>query len=160
MGVLASCADFEYCLEDPSSSLGGRCVPNDQEYVYAVVDSHRMLTQCSGEWTYDCIECTMSDGSAGKKCDGKLACMSGVMGGVGVGGINPNEVPCGSCNGKYACSNAVGPIGEGSCNAEGACYSHRCKFCLLTNLPKHTHHVFLIQMQLFRLCRKQFLVCI
>jgi hypothetical protein len=52
------------------------------------------VTDCSID---DCT-CTMSDGSAGKKCDGQDAC----------DGMNPNNVGCGSCNGEYACEDAFG----------------------------------------------------
>lgn len=47
------------------------------------------------------------------KCTGIDAC----------GGINPNLVGEGSCNGDYSCYVATGPIGPGSCNGAYACYA-------------------------------------
>lgn len=59
-----------------------------------------------------CMNCTMSDGTPGKKCDGRDACK-------GIDDVT--TVSCGSCNGKWACFNAAGPIGENSCNYNDAC---------------------------------------
>lgn len=56
---------------------------------------------------------TPSPGVVLAKCTGTEAC----------GGINPNLVADGSCNGNYACYVATGPIGPGSCNGFGACYA-------------------------------------
>lgn len=96
-GILSLCAKDEVCFEDKTSSLGGRCVVlRDEE-----VARERRL-----------VECVMSDGSAGTKCDGVDACY----------GIDPDTVGCNSCVGVSACKYAAGPIGEGSCNGNGACY--------------------------------------
>lgn len=134
MGILSSCADFESCVEDPSSSLGGRCAPSGNAYGHGPAKLHpnRKLAGCSGDYPDDCIECTMSDGTtAGRKCDGYDACY----------GIDPNDVACGACNYLYACSLATGPILEGSCNGWGACAYRQSKFYLLSDLSNHAQPV-------------------
>ena len=120
------CVDSESCVKDAASSLGGRCVSKDDVARSSVLESHRRLAECS-ETHVQCVECTLSDGiTASKKCDGDEACF----------GIEPDTVSCGSCNGSYACTNAVGPIGEGSCNGGWACYFHPREFFLASKYFK------------------------
>ncbi|EED89686.1 predicted protein [Thalassiosira pseudonana CCMP1335] len=47
------------------------------------------------------LSCTKRNGEADVKCDGPGAC----------GGINPDHVGCGSCNGEGACFRATGEFG-------------------------------------------------
>lgn len=102
VGILFStCVDGEECVKDATSSLGGRCrVRFDKEgYIYGdagVAEFHRerrLDGACSGDY-YACIECTMVDGTAGKKCDGDNACEN----------LNTTAVGCNSCNGLYCVS--------------------------------------------------------
>jgi hypothetical protein len=118
VGILVDgCKENEVCVEDNTSSLGGRCIFGLEE---GVIKEHRDLASsaCSGSYPNDCIPCTMLDGvTAGKKCDGYKACSY----------VDPAKVSCGSCNGKSACPFAIGPIGESSCNDYKSCYGQSCE---------------------------------
>jgi hypothetical protein len=123
---LLVCDNGEVCVEDLTSSLGGRCVKfkdeelaNEYDELTAVDTRHRKLAD------YTRIACTYADGSPnGVKCMGVGACA----------GIDPDKVQCGSCNGRWACGSMIGwtngnigrtlYVGELSCNGEGACYSN------------------------------------
>lgn len=120
-GIL-ECGMVETCVEDKTSSAGGRCVALEDE---ALVDSQRKLTTA----------CTFKNGTAGVKCTN---CD---------GTVDLNKVGCGSCigkfdlslfrppllfvltclnigkNGKDACVSWSGDItvGEGSCVGPYAC---------------------------------------
>jgi hypothetical protein len=112
VGILINpCAEYEKCVKDETSSLGGRCVMFGAEEGFTKV--HRDLSgACSGTpFPNDCIPCTMQNGTAGKKCDWDQAC----------NGVDTTKVSCGSCNGPSACENAAGTIGESSCNTYKAC---------------------------------------
>jgi hypothetical protein len=113
MGILGGCAEYEKCVRDASSSLGGRCIVLGAEE--GVTKAHRDLASaCSGAYPNECITCKMADGiTPGKKCDGENAC----------DGIDTTLISCGSCNSPYACNGAQGPIGESSCNSDGACFN-------------------------------------
>ena len=97
-GILG-CSLGEICIEDQTSSAGGRCVKED-----AFVDVHRHLETC-----------TYSNGTSGTKCVGTSACDSSV---------DTDKVGCGSCIGNKACGSWTGDvtIGEGSCLGNEACY--------------------------------------
>jgi hypothetical protein len=103
-GIL-SCAAYETCVEDEMSSAGGRCVALGD--VNLTTESHRELVS---------TPCTFSDGSAGFKCDGEMACPESV---------DQSLIGCGSCIGDYACQYLDGgtTVGENSCVGYQACYS-------------------------------------
>jgi hypothetical protein len=112
VGILLTkeCKENEVCVGDDTSSLGGRCAMFGAKE--GVTKAHRDLAgACSGTYPGNCIECTMQDGAAGKKCDGYDACDF----------VDTSKVSCGSCNGQFACFNADGPIGESSCNGSRSC---------------------------------------
>ena len=96
VGVL-SCGVGEVCVEDSTSTMGGRCdvlVPDNDEA--AALEPQRELHE----------EC--------EKCMGNNAC-SGVVDQSGIG--------CGSCIGIYACADLASDvtIGDNSCVGELAC---------------------------------------
>ena len=97
-GIL-SCGMGETCIEDETSSKGGRCVILEEG---AVVESHRHL-----------LACTYKDGSSGTFCTGTDACA----------GADANKIGCGSCKGDNACNGFDGNItvGEKSCLGTSAC---------------------------------------
>ena len=103
VGVL-SCGVGEVCVEDSTSTMGGRCdvlVPDNDEA--AALEPQRELHE----------EC--------EKCVGDNAC-SGVIDQSGIG--------CGSCIGLYSCANLASDatIGDNSCVGELACDSASGKF--------------------------------
>jgi hypothetical protein len=118
------CDDFEYCAEDVTSSLGGRCinliVEHEQDFDKTLaVESRRQLAVCTDK---NCsTTCTYSDGiTTGVKCDGDQACFL----------LDPDNVECGACIGKHACSFYSWPQygtpqpftrGEGSCRGDYSC---------------------------------------
>lgn len=117
MGILGGCAKNEQCVKDDTSSLGGRCAIVGAED--SVTKAHHRDLSSSGlrdtnSYTNDCIECTMSDGTPGKKCDGAYACKN----------ADTKKVSCGSCNGMNACRIVVGPIGG----------NHHAMACMLVRL--------------------------
>lgn len=99
MGILA-CAPEETCVEDSSSSAGGRCVVLEDEFA---IEAHRELAAC-----------TFANGTDGVKCQGVNAC----------NGADTTKIGCGSCNGQKACNswNKAFTVGEGSCVGASACY--------------------------------------
>jgi hypothetical protein len=106
-GILDCPASFS-CVEDGTSSLGGRCVEIFDEASYTEAyyahqsSTHRRLATC-----------TFANGTTGEKCTGLMACL----------GQYYADVSCGSCNGKKSCRNVYkAKIAEGSCNGENACY--------------------------------------
>jgi hypothetical protein len=128
-GVLG-CGMGETCVEDSSSSLGGRCIKSLQRHLAAT-------------------NCTFANGTDGVKCDGANACLGSNLNNVGCGScigkeacpfmtirtvgenscIGPNACDNGghgsiddnSCVGKYSCSFMIGTVGENSCIGESAC---------------------------------------
>ena len=104
-GIL-SCPSSYTCVEDSTSSKGGRCVSlldqggdySDESYLDA---SHRSL-----------VACTFANGTSGEKCVGTQACAPGLVA----------SVPCGSCNGYRACRLATYvTFAESTCNGDQAC---------------------------------------
>ena len=111
MGVLiSSCGNSGVCVEDASSSTGGRCIVTIAGTFLNSQEDRRQLSAC-----------TFADGTPGTKCDGVDAC---------AGIDNLSHVGCGSCNGKEACyfSSSFGTekvfVEENSCNGLQACTSH------------------------------------
>jgi hypothetical protein len=106
-GIL-NCPSSFSCVEDETSTLGGRCVEVFDEASYTESyyahqsSTHRNLATC-----------TFANGTSGQKCVGLMACL----------GQYYAEVACGSCNGKKSCRNVYkAKIAEGSCNGDNACY--------------------------------------
>lgn len=91
MGIL--CGVGETCVEDKTSSTGGRCVDFAQEKVLA--EKHRELASCN-----------FRNGTSGTKCDGMFSCY---------GITDLTKIGCGSCIGGFACAGVTGTVGEGSC---------------------------------------------
>ena len=108
-GVLnSSCGNSGVCVEDASSSTGGRCI------VTIAGTSSNVIAG-----PFNTIACQFADGKPGTKCDGFYACA----------GFNPAYIGCGSCNGAVACvydfrgkyTNKFIFVGENSCNGMMAC---------------------------------------
>jgi hypothetical protein len=100
MGIL-NCGTGLICVEDESSSKGGRCTT---AVTGEVAKHHRQL-----------VACTYVNGTYGVKCEGPSAC----------NGADTAKIGCGSCIGNNACSDWTGNItvGEGSCVGTEACRS-------------------------------------
>jgi hypothetical protein len=122
-GVLndSSCGNSGVCVEDASSSTGGRCIVTDAWTVLNSQEGRRQLQACQ-----------FVNGTSGTKCVGSYAC-SGIT--------DLSKVGCGSCNGYQACmySFAKGvntlytdkvTVGENSCNGSQACFGI---YSLMTN---------------------------
>ena len=97
VGVL-SCGVGEVCVEDSTSTVGGRCkvlVSADDEA--AALEPQRELHVCDES----------------KRCQGNNACL----------GVDRSRIGCGSCIGVYACSRLASgvTIGDNSCIGELAC---------------------------------------
>lgn len=124
-GIL-SCPSSYTCVEDSTSSKGGRCVSlldqggdySDESYLDA---SHRSL-----------VACTFANGTSGEKCVGTQACAAGLVASVSCGSCNGYRA-CRfatyvtfaelTCNGNQACANMYKTIlSEGSCTGAKACY--------------------------------------
>jgi hypothetical protein len=86
------------CIEDKTSSIGGRCMNLKGE----VIEAHRQLT-----------DCTFANGTDGNKCVGDNACT----------GADESKIGCGSCYGTKSCYQPIGDvtIGENSCHDYVAC---------------------------------------
>lgn len=104
-GIL-NCPTAQTCVEDSTSSMGGRCISlfdhgDQDDNVYEAM-ARRAL-----------VACTFANGTSGQKCVGPYACAS----------LSKATVGCGSCNGRGACRslNKVN-VAEGSCNGYYACY--------------------------------------
>lgn len=91
----------ETCVEDKTSSIGGRCVDLVKEKVIA--DNHRELVS----------NCQYKNGTIGIKCDKMYSCYN----------ADPSKIGCGSCIGANACYGVTGYVGEGSCVGANACYT-------------------------------------
>ena len=112
IGVLKTCPGDKDCVEDITSSLGGRCVDSAM--------SSESITSLSQGQLHGVDEarrlqgCTFANGTTGIKCDGEGACAQLPA---------DAKVGCGSCNGNLACgymgSNAT--IAENSCVGVSAC---------------------------------------
>jgi hypothetical protein len=113
VGILG-CDEAKVCLENATSSLGGRCfdfkdeeLANEYDELTAVDSRHRELAN-------NPIVCNYADGTEGVKCSGDWACH----------GINPDNVQCGSCIGTRACISGGGRtlnVAEKSCVGYNAC---------------------------------------
>ena len=96
VGVL-SCSAGQVCVEDSTSTMGGRCEilvsPDDEA---AALEPQRERELC-------------------EKCTGLFACS----------GTDQSKIGCGSCIGDYACFSLSTDvtIGELSCVGNWACYS-------------------------------------
>lgn len=102
IGVL-SCGYGSVCVEDNTSSIGGRCIKI--KYVGDYVTSRRQLA----------TDCQYVNGTFGRKCVGIDACYN----------ADETKIGCGSCIGNYTCDSMSGDvtIGEHSCIGYAACYS-------------------------------------
>ena len=99
-GIL-ECGSGLTCVEDETSSLGGRCnVLMDME---TNIESRRLL-----------VDCTFSDGTTGTKCVGANACT----------GSDITKIGCGSCLGDQSCRDMYAgvTVGENSCLGDAACH--------------------------------------
>jgi hypothetical protein len=96
-GILG-CGYGMTCIEDKTSSIGGRCMNLKGE----VIEAHRQLT-----------DCTFANGTDGNKCVGDNACT----------GADESKIGCGSCYGTKSCYQPIGDvtIGENSCHDYVAC---------------------------------------
>ena len=101
VGIL-KCGAHEICVEDFSSSLGGRCVVFANKETS--LNSRRQL-----------IACKFANNTDGVKCEGLYAC----------DGVNETLIGCGSCIGDFACSGlkAGTTVSENSCVEDFACVS-------------------------------------
>lgn len=101
-GILG-CDNGMICIQDETSSMGGRCVALGD----SVVTSAHMHRELS-------TPCTFADNTAGTKCEGDDACL----------GANETNIGCGSCIGVKSCANWKGDvtIQENSCVGYKACY--------------------------------------
>lgn len=95
-GVLG-CGMGETCVEDSSSSLGGRCIESRQRQLGAPENAPK--------------DCEFANGTLGVKCSDFGACY----------GVNPDNVGCGSCIGRGSCWSMTGTVGESSCIGDSAC---------------------------------------
>ena len=132
-GILKTCPKDKDCVEDITSSLGGRCVDSAM--------SSESITSLSQGQLHGIDEarrlqgCTFDDGTAGIKCVGLDACADLTdIATIGCGSCN-YEKACrymgdntiiaeNSCNGLRACSDMGdnNSIAENSCNGNIACY--------------------------------------
>ena len=112
VGILTPCP-IGTCVEDSTSSLGGRCVELFSEEDY-YSDSEVTGGVTFGIGTQRHLQtCTLADGTASTRCTGRLACVN----------QNYATVACGSCNGAKSCMGMYKAIvEEGSCNGAKSCY--------------------------------------
>jgi hypothetical protein len=107
-GIL-NCDIGKTCVEDSTSSMGGRCVEilDEAAYEEAYYEFGLQTNQESGlRISRKLATCTFANGTAGQKCSGVMACV----------GQTYSEVACGSCNGKKSCKGLYkAVIEEGSC---------------------------------------------
>jgi hypothetical protein len=103
IGILGTlgCGSGLTCVEDATSSVGGRCVSLvvAEPVIQSVVDVS--------------LPCKYMNGTIGMKCAGADACS----------GSNDTRIGCGSCIGDFSCNNLTGyvTIGENSCLGEWSC---------------------------------------
>lgn len=107
--LISSCGNSGVCVEDASSSTGGRCIVTIAGTFSNSQEGRRQL-----------VACTFADGTPGTKCNGSQACE----------GIDTSKVGCGSCNGYHACNFSSYSttdkviVKEHSCNGADACVIH------------------------------------
>lgn len=120
VGILTPCP-IGTCIEDSTSSLGGRCVElfNEEDYYSYNSGSSYDGGSSTGGATFGIgtqrhlQTCTLTNGTASTRCTGPLACFN----------QNYATVACGSCNGKKSCMGMYKAIvEEGSCNGVKSCY--------------------------------------
>jgi hypothetical protein len=103
IGILGtlSCGSGLTCVEDPSSSVGGRCI--------ALVVAEPVIQSVDDT----SLPCKYMNGTMGIKCAGDYACS----------GSDDTRIGCGSCIGISSCRNLTGyvTIGERSCLGDGSC---------------------------------------
>lgn len=99
-GILG-CGAHDICVEDPTSTMGVRCIALD-EAGNSITESPHGL-----------IACTFKNDTSGQKCVGDFACI----------GADQTLIGCGSCIGRSSCFlvNAGITIGENSCVGVRAC---------------------------------------
>ena len=104
-GILRCGGNKEVCVEDASSSMGGRCAVVITNGGSSYAQGRRELLLST--------PCTLASGQPGSKCSGGYACG---------GGTDISKIACGSCNGYSACYKmGVGStVGEDSCNGSYA----------------------------------------
>ncbi|KAL3805576.1 hypothetical protein HJC23_005820 [Cyclotella cryptica] len=109
-GIL-ECNVEETCIEDNTSTLGGRCFMLDKE---EFVDME--IPHTASDSPFLTIPCSFINGTSAFKCVGQDACL----------GVNDfDAIGCGSCIGMFSCKEvAASVIGENSCNGFGACNKH------------------------------------
>ena len=90
-----SCNTGEMCVEDSTSSVGGRCVLSGDEI--ALERPQLGVEKCPEDKP---------------KCVGINACLGAIE----------EQISCGSCNGDYACVGVTTFVGENSCKGYKACY--------------------------------------
>ena len=95
VGVL-SCNTGEMCVEDSTSSVGGRCVLSGDE---VALERPRLGVE----------ECPVDK----PKCMGLYACDY----------AKKDQIACGSCNGDFACFGVDNFVGENSCKGYKACFA-------------------------------------
>jgi hypothetical protein len=98
MGIL--CSVGETCVEDKTSSTGGRCVDFAKEK--AIAEKHRELADCE-----------FLNGTQGTKCDLPTSCYN----------ADRSKIGCGLCISAFACYGVKGTVGEGSCIGANTCYT-------------------------------------
>ena len=109
-GILKTCPKDKDCVEDITSSLGGRCVDS-------AMSSESILSLSQGQ-LHGIDEarrlqgCTFDDGTAGVKCVGLDACADLT---------DIATIGCGSCNYEKACRY----MGDNNCIAENSCNGNR-----------------------------------
>jgi hypothetical protein len=119
------CDKDKYCAEDPSSSLGGHCInlKHDFHKTLAAKSQRRLQGDPFPQWPgVQGLPCYYSDGSKGYKCQGEDACYSECYSDWR---INPDDVGCGSCNGRCACYRDPYRkviVGEKSCVGFTSCF--------------------------------------
>eukprot|EP00804_Cyclotella_cryptica_P007675 CCRYP_001308-RA/>CCRYP_001308-RA protein AED:0.08 eAED:0.08 QI:258/1/1/1/0.37/0.33/9/235/705 len=116
-GILG-CASFQTCVEDATSSAGGRCVTLED-------------VETSVESFGTAVLCTFTNGTNGYKCDGIDACVDVDQSLIGCGSCVGDESCKGiasfttigenSCIGVHSCLELVGSVGDNSCHYPRAC---------------------------------------
>ena len=112
-GILKTCPEDKDCIEDITSSLGGRCVASgvSSESIRSL-SSHESIKIQNGA-SFVPISCEYANGTIGVKCDGYDACFL----------QDTSTFGCGSCIGNGACFSTGynTTVAESSCIGNGAC---------------------------------------
>ena len=112
-GILKTCLKEKDCIEDITSSLGGRCVASEMSSESIRSLSHESIKIQNGA-SFVSTSCVYANGTYGVKCVGGNACS----------GADIATIGCGSCIGYYACRNMndTNIIAENSCLGDNACF--------------------------------------